>query len=205
MRIYLIKHNESEKLYAFKSNQNLEVNDNVVCDTCYGEASGIVKEIITSDELLSNEKYSGVYLPLKECKKIEELPVEYRKTYFYITAQGNIGNSVCYNDSIDKHTFEMGNMFKTQEEAEKALKKQQAKIRVIKRISELNQGWLPNWNDIRESKYLVLYDGMSKRLANEHYCYCKKIDNNLYLKSEELAKQLIKEMKTDLLLMLEVE
>ena len=127
------------------------------------------------------------------------------ENYYYI-AYARIHKYV--NDSnIDDAILESNIVFKTKEEAEKELLKQQAKIRVIKEIARLNDGW-----DVKEhrgnkvkAKYYILYNyGESELMISKMYSY-KELDNNLYLKTRELAEQLIETHSDDLKLMLEVE
>ena len=109
-------------------------------------------------------------------------------------------------DKIDSEIFKNQLVFRTKEEAEKQLLKQQAMIRVIKEIARLNEGWLPNWDDIEQKYYIETFfdDGVWK-LGVESATYYKALDNNLYLKSEELAEKLIATHEQDLKRMLEVE
>ena len=76
-------------------------------------------------------------------------------------------------------------------------------MRVIKEIARLNEGWIPNWNNIDEIKCIVGFDETGFYI--ERFRRVKLIENNLYLKSYELATQLIETHEKDLKLMLEVE
>ena len=127
---------------------------------------------------------------------------EFGERYYHMGRFGGVDCSK-YDSGADERAFETQLVFKTREEAEKHLLKQQAKMRVIKEIARLNEGWKPNWKDWDELKYNVAI--LDKELVfGENYAL-KMTDNNLYLKSEELVEQLIETHEKDLKLMLEVE
>ena len=54
-------------------------------------------------------------------------------------------------------------------------------------------------------KHYIIYNCISTKLDCSYIYKAKALDNNLYLKTEELAKQLIETHSDDLKLMLEVE
>ena len=145
------------------------------------------------DKLVWERKESTFWLPEKGEK------------YYFISQFGSIDN-FNNNDIVDERLSKHQLVFRTKEEAEKQLLKQQATIRVIKDIARRNEGWLPNWDDIEQKYYIETFfdDGVWK-LGVESATYYKALDNNLYLKSEELAKQLIEAHEQDLKRMLEVE
>lgn len=108
------------------------------------------------------------------------------------------------NSDYDDHIIKTNIVFKTEEEAEKELLRQQAKIRVIKEIARLNKGWTPNWND-NESKHYIYFSYNRNKLLHDSCVKSKSLDNNLYLKTYYVANQLIETHSDDLKLMLEVE
>ena len=127
---------------------------------------------------------------------------EFGERYYHMMHFGDVVSSE-YDGEADEKVCETQLVFKTREEAEKALLKQQAKMRVIKEIARLNEGWTPNWNNIDEIKCIVGIDETDFYV--ERFRSVKLLDNNLYLKSYELAWQLIETHEKDLKLMLEVE
>ena len=109
------------------------------------------------------------------------------------------------NSEYDGKIFKSHIVFKTREEAEKELLRQQARVRVIKEIARLNEGW-----DVREywgrnDVAKIMYDYSTSKLTISHNRNFKALDNNLYLKTRKLANQLIETHSDDLKLMLEVE
>lgn len=124
------------------------------------------------------------------------------ESYYHLNSFGYIIR-FSNNSDVDKSLFNTQLVFKTKEEAEKHLLKQQAKMRVIKEIARLNEGWTPNWENDDEIKFFI--GGLDKELVVELLVEIKTTNNNLYLKSKELAFQLIETHEKDLKLMLEVE
>ena len=127
---------------------------------------------------------------------------EIREKYYHINSFGCIIR-FSNNSDADESVFKTQLVFKTRKEAEKALLKQQAKMRVIKEIARLNEGWTPNWNNIDEIKCIVGIDETDFYV--ERFRSVKLLDNNLYLKDYDLAFKLIETHEKDLKLMLEVE
>lgn len=77
----------------------------------------------------------------------EELPD--LNEYFYITDDGKVDFVVEENHNLSQRRMAIGNIFKTQEEAEKRIEYLKAKT-VIK---EDRKGFKPNWQDEDEYKY----------------------------------------------------
>lgn len=117
--------------------------------------------------------------------------------------EGNIYAHIYAGGYIDTGISKTTQVYRTREQAEKALAKQQATIRVKKRIAELNDGWKPDWEDEDQCKYELYWDFAARKAAISCVSTAKMIDNTLYLKSIGLAEQLINEMRDDLKLMLE--
>ena len=109
-------------------------------------------------------------------------------------------------DFIDNYNYITGNYFKSKEEAEASNINEviKATAKVKNRIAELNDGWGPDWEDTDERRWFVYYDFTDNNMDygnmwnNTH----KQLEKWKYLKSEELAQQLIREMPEELELML---
>ena len=82
----------------------------------------------------------------------EELPD--LNEYFYITDDGNVDFVVEENHNLSKRRRAIGNIFKTQEEAEKYLAYLKAKT-IIKKDAK---GFKPDWKNYDEKKCLGFWD-----------------------------------------------
>lgn len=105
-----------------------------------------------------------------------------------------------YTDSVKhfpeatlKRNYIRGLVFKTKEEAEQYDKERILLFKMHKWAEEHNGDWTPDWKDIKEEKWSVMYDDKNKEL--ETYVNYKKQDflKLPYYKSEEIAQQFIEE------------
>ena len=113
--------------------------------------------------------------------------------YVYINNVGNIyGLNTLTIDECEK-IYKRGLAFKTREQAEQFDKERILLFKIHKWAEEHNGGWTPNWEDIKEEKWSVMYDDKNKEL--ETYVNYKKQDflKLPYFKSEEITEQFIKE------------
>lgn len=105
--------------------------------------------------------------------------------YYYVIDVGHVGyledGNYRPNDTLGR--IEIGNIFKTQEEAEKYLKYLKAK-EVIKQDTK---GFKPNWNNENESKYYGYWDSKD----NKPYWYVLGVNkvSDIFFKSSEDIKE----------------
>lgn len=99
---------------------------------------------------------------------------------------------------LNDYHYLTGNYYRTREEAEKALERQKAIGRVTHRIYELNDGWEPDWSDENQEKYNIHYDHEVEEFdwSIGRYLNPQFILPNMA--SQEIANQIIAEMKDDL-------
>ena len=91
-----------------------------------------------------------------------------------------------------------GLTFKTEEDAKRYDKERILLFKLHKWAEEHNEGWTPNWEDIKEEKWSVMYDDKNKEL--ETYVNYKKQDflKLPYFKTQELAEQFIEEFGAEI-------
>ena len=115
--------------------------------------------------------------------------------YYSIYEDENDNNN---NNNDSNTTIAIWNAFLTKQEAEKEVEKRKAIVRINNRIDELNDWWIPDWDD--HYKYNIYYN-------NNLYAKCYKCDFTTYRKeshaikymqTEEIAEEIIKEYKNDL-------
>lgn len=142
-------------------------------------------------------------------RKEGETPVdwkpEYNESYYYITSDERIPFIEWLNDVVDNNIFNSSRLFKTKAEAEKHLEWLKAKRSIELEIARLNEGWTPDWNNSDERKWVVAFDFDCKELDTLPYHFFKDVPNSMYLKSNDLAKQLIETHEKELRIYLEVE
>ena len=109
--------------------------------------------------------------------------------YYYVDETGIIYKLSVYVEAEQIKILNRGLAFKTREEAEQFDKERI----LINRAKKYNEGWTPNWEDIKEEKWSVMYDDKNKEL--ETYVNYKKQDflKLPYFKTQEVAEQFIEE------------
>lgn len=105
------------------------------------------------------------------------------------------------NDDADNNFYKHWLIFKTEEEAQFYLDKQEFITKVNDRIDELNDGWTPDWNSNLSIKYLIvsLSNAFHKEIQVENTVSIKFQNILNYMKSRQIAEQIISEFKDDLL------
>ena len=113
--------------------------------------------------------------------------------YYYINNIGNICDLNTFTIVEYEKIYKRGLAFKSKEEAEQYDKERILLFKLHKWAEEHNEGWTPNWEDIKEEKWSVMYDDKNKEL--ETYVNYKKQDflKLPYFKLEKIAKQFIEE------------
>lgn len=115
--------------------------------------------------------------------------------FFYVDTWGNYTHSTAKDDITDRYR-----VFQTKEKAQAYAEYMKAEETLKAEIARLNEGWWPDWNGRDTTKYIVALDTEFGSLRGYLYHYTKFSPNFMYLKSGELAEQLIKthskELKT---------
>lgn len=152
---------------------------------------------------------------IANCKDEPKVFPQKGELYWYYTCQGGVYSETAFdsNGTLDA--------YRTEAEAEKAVKIKWAKHRVAHKISVLNDGWIPDWNNKEDLKFYIRY--WSEAPTGTDYCLVRVMYpdwmywtspvlgvNNciavksqpdwMYCKSLKIAKQIIEECFDDLLL-----
>ena len=112
-------------------------------------------------------------LERKAEKKSYEVEVpEDIEDYYYVDGYGHINSLKGFSITFMHSHYQRGLAFKTKEEAEQ-FDKERILINKFKDwAKKYNEGWTPNWEDIKEEKWSVMYDDKNKEL--ETYVNYKK-------------------------------
>ena len=124
---------------------------------------------------------------IKEYKKqIEELKKEdvvwkpkENERFFYSTFRGNVFDATWDNDNADNEIYNMGNCFKTKEEAEKVVRHLKTRAKLQRIADRLNNGEKIDWKKSSQTKWFIYYDYDD----NEIYvdcCYKNKSQGTIY-------------------------
>lgn len=113
--------------------------------------------------------------------------------YYFLNETGNVMYKTLYSSNYQKKTFIHGLAFKTKEEAEQHDKERILLFKLHKWAEKHNGGWTPNWKDLNETKYFIIYDKLYEIFKIDCYGRIKPFSKLPYFKSEELAEQFIEE------------
>lgn len=100
--------------------------------------------------------------------------------------------------------YDRGLIFKTREAAEYADWQRLAKMRVIRKLRELEDE-LVDWSDNKQIKYTIHYFYPDKKFSKDASSLIRFHDADLYTTSESAISWVIENMKEDLKLMFGVE
>lgn len=168
----------------------------------YMSASNYIKELIKmnkKEEIL--EKIDEAKEQITELQKtIDHLEEQLNKEskwpkeddlYYYISGCGSIDRAFFEKTEYHIAKIEIGNCFKTKEEAEFELEK----LKVRAELKEFS--FKPtDWNkDTTESKYSIYYDNISQKLAIDYILFMQ--DDTIYFKSRDVANKAIKKVGED--------
>lgn len=85
-------------------------------------------------------------LEVEKKKQEFDYPFECGEKYWYVASVGDVRNNQWTNHNVDRMYYEQGNVFKTQEEAERERDKRTLLTRFRQFRDKCNGDWKPNWN-----------------------------------------------------------
>jgi len=119
---------------------------------------------------------------------------------FYIRNKGGVTSSdVWRQNRVDQEIIGMW-VFQTEEQAEREIEKQKAKVRIWKYVQE---NWLyrePDWNNDDQFKHYIVYLHSEKYLGFDHCCSVQPQTELPFFKSREDAVKVVKACEKDLLI-----
>lgn len=131
-------------------------------------------------------------------KQIEELKKEdavwkpkQDKQYYYI-ALGDVEWSK-FNNDVDEDNYEIGNCFKTKEEAEKVVRHLKTRAKLQRIADRLNKGQEIDWKDTEQPKYEISYNCTHEIIDNISSPYYK-IQGAIYCLDRDFKNIAIKEI-----------
>lgn len=118
---------------------------------------------------------------------------EYGKIYYCIVNDKGIIISDWNNDTVDNNRYELGNCFKTREDAKFALERQKV-ITELKRFSLENNECELDWNNLKQKKYSLSFNYFSKHI----HSYPNNVkSSDVYFSSKEIAEKAIETIGED--------
>lgn len=78
--------------------------------------------------------------------------------YFVIGMKGEICKVTEEEKDFDNYNYEVGNYYRSKEEAQAELNRQKTKIKLKDLALKLNNGRFIDWNDTNQTKFSIIYD-----------------------------------------------
>ena len=117
-------------------------------------------------------------------------------TYYYIGSVGSIFNYDYREDISDEAHLNIGNYFKTKEDAKHMVEKFKV-IRELQKFANENNEKEIDWKNKTQCKYKIFYDAEDEELYVDYAVYCKREPLNIYFTSSKIAKRAIEAVGED--------
>ena len=117
-------------------------------------------------------------------------------TYYYIGSVGSIFNYDYREDISDEAHLNIGNYFKTKEDAKHMVEKFKV-IRELQKFANENNEKEIDWNNKTQYKYYLVYATEDEELYVDYAVYCKREPLNIYFTSSKIAKRAIEAVGED--------
>lgn len=130
---------------------------------------------------------------------------EHAEQYWFRLAKGVPHTDRWADTARDEGCYAIGNVYKTQEEAEAASEKQKAIVRVNDAIDIANEGWVPDWSNLDEAKYGICYYHKEREFRTCDHYNVQRDNTFACCKSDEVANKIIAAHEADLKIIFGVE
>jgi len=96
----------------------------------------------------------------RELEKLKTKPEwpQFGDKYFYCKFLGEVYETTWNDREFDQKSFELGNFYRTREEAENKVRATRLEATIARRRKELNGDWVSDWGDT-QNKYHIIYMG----------------------------------------------
>lgn len=116
--------------------------------------------------------------------------------YYYIANASSIFIGDWCKDNLDEARLNIGNCFKTEEDAKHMIEKLKV-IHELKKFACENNEKEIDWNNFSQCKYKIFYDAEDKDLYIDFSIQCESEPFNIYFTSFKIAKRAIEEIGED--------
>ena len=158
---------------------------------------------------MTNQEYEKKLQELQT--EIDELkankPTEYKRwrsendgVYYYMDDCGKCDSAYEGYGSIDDYRYNTGNYFKTEKEAEQ----HKAYLLALQTIKDDAEGWIPDWEDSYETKWLGVYEYEYKKMSSISF-RAIKFQGVIYFETEKKLQHSQKVHEAEWLTVLGVE
>jgi len=168
---------------------------------------GMIFELHEDGRLFLREAEDCIAIPVfqkNDIDKFNEWFVEIKATdwkpkegdeYWTIYNDGSIDANTWRDDCVDKERYNMNNCYHTEEDAKYAKELQIART-IIKRSSD----FVPDWNDVNQGKWYVVYHHQKKRLLVIKVPSYVDSGAIAYYRTDDDARQAMEDLEPEYLL-----
>lgn len=127
---------------------------------------------------LTDEQYNalknGESITLEPPKKGPWKP-EKGKAYWHVTSMGFTADSATYHaNGADRGRLAFGNIFSSEENAQKASKVMRTHNRILQYIIENDSDWEADWNDRSQKKWFIRFNHDENKWKSDYNTYSQK-------------------------------
>lgn len=202
------KYKLKKSLFRFQQGDTVTIGtDTFIADvdiTVIKNMEGMTLTIpsVEYDELSSGE-FSDLFEQVPE-KSVSIYDLNYSDKYYYIE-HDYVREGTWTDHHADRELLSLGNVFLTEEEAEKELKKRIA-ITTIKRFIYNNgMEFEPDWSDSYQRKYFIIYNPFTKEFKYGFGIDWVNLYILPYLRSEEDCLKVIENFEEELKTILDIK
>ena len=116
--------------------------------------------------------------------------------YYYIGSAGSVFNYDCREDILDVAHLNIGNYFKTEEDAKHMVEKFKV-IRELQKFANENNEEKIDWKNFNQCKYKIFYDAEDGDLYVDYSIQCESEPFGIYFTSFKIAKRAIEAVGED--------
>ncbi len=156
--------------------------------------------------------FTATVLPKSTSEMIEELadelglepeapkPWPQKGDCVYVLGNDGMTDSVNWGAylQLDLSQLKMGCVYPTREASESASTKIRARVRIENYIKENFGEFVPDWTNVDQGKYSIIYKGLYKTFNCERHSHWQLLTLIPYVANERYGKQVIKDCLDDL-------
>lgn len=150
--------------------------------------------MLTKKQILENLDQVKKYIEEIESKK----DIEEGTEYWWVNEKNKISSCFWEDDSLDNALLNNHNVYLNESDCDKQIAKNEALNKIKTYIKDNFGEWKPNWNDISEDKITIYFNNESRCWSYNTNWSNKTLTLLPHLKSQEQAKQLIKDCEEEL-------
>ena len=126
---------------------------------------------------------------------------EVGEVYYCLNADGDIVECDWYGNSCNNARYEMGNVFRTKEEAIRKRDKE----RVMHKLRVLANGFVPDWSSNFQQKWEIYYNYETEKLSEAWHTSCRDASTrDVYFATQEDAKNARLTLGDELLVLFDI-